>query len=391
MKNKKSIIIGLVLGIIIMALYLYIIPIIHENNCKSRVYDDMKKQEDIIKKSIVGIMPESETDGLKTRGGFGSGVIFNKVDNVYYAITAKHVVDDKNSSYKLFTINTKFSGETIEAGNNISIEVPDENYYESLIDVKLEYMSDSTDLAIISFISDEDLPVLEFEEKEINIGDKIMCIGHPEGHKYYVSFGTITSNIKNIAFSKSNKNEKPTSVIEHNAYLNQGNSGGVAISKNMKIVGINVGGAFTITGKFSNGYMIPNTIVKENISKYNKSKDNSNDLKLSDNWSSDKVKMSMKNISKESAILAIEDKNDIPTSWDTKYSIQRLSEANVWYDMKTNVSMENLMKVMSPNDAGITEIPLDWKDMYGELKKGTYRIVKNKNFITLYSESFNIE
>ena len=391
MKNKKSIIIGLVLGIIIMALYLYIIPIIHENNCKSRVYDDMKKQEDIIKKSIVGIMHESETEDLKTSGSFGSGVIFNKVDNVYYAITAKHVVDDKNSSYKLFTINTKFSGETIEAGNNISIEVPDENYYESLIDVKLEYMSDSTDLAIISFISDEDLPVLEFEEKEINIGDKIMCIGHPEGHKYYVSFGTITSNIKNIAFSKSNKNEKPTSVIEHNAYLNQGNSGGVAISKNMKIVGINVGGAFTITGKFSNGYMIPNTIVKENISKYNKSKDNSNDLKLSDNWSSDKVKMSMKNISKESAILAIEDKNDIPTSWDTKYSIQRLSEANVWYDMKTNVSMENLMKVMSPNDAGITEIPLDWKDMYGELKKGTYRIVKNKNFITLYSESFNIE
>ena len=62
----------------------------------------------------------------------------------------------------------------------------------------------------------------------------------------------------------------------------------------------------------------------------------------------------------------------------------------IWYDMKTNVSMENLMKVMSPNEAGITEIPLDWKDIYGELKKGTYRIVKNKNFMTLYSESFNI-
>ena len=152
MKNKRSIIIGLVLGIIIMALYLFIIKIIHENNCKSRVFTDMKKQEDIIKKSIIGIMPESETEGLKTRGGFGSGVIFAKEDNVYYAITAKHVVDDKNNSYKLFTINTKFSGETINAGDNISIEVPDENYYESLIDVKLEYMSDSTDLAIISFI-----------------------------------------------------------------------------------------------------------------------------------------------------------------------------------------------------------------------------------------------
>ena len=54
-------------------------------------------------------------------------------------------------------------------------------------------------------------------------------------------------------------------------------------------------------------------------------------------------------------------------------------------------SMENLMKVMSPNEEEITEIPLDWKDIYGELKKGTYRIIKNKNFMTLYSEPFNIE
>ena len=84
MKNKKSIIIGLVLGILIMSLYLYIIPIIHEKNCKSRIFTDMKKKEDTIKKSIIGIMPETETEGLKTRGGFGSGVIFNKVNNIYY-------------------------------------------------------------------------------------------------------------------------------------------------------------------------------------------------------------------------------------------------------------------------------------------------------------------
>ena len=68
-----------------------------------------------------------------------------------------------------------------------------------------------------------------------------------------------------------------------------------------------------------------------------------------------------------------------------------LSEANVWYDIKSNASMENLMKVMTPNEKGITEIQLDWKEMYGELRKGTYRIIKNKNFMTLYSEPFNIE
>ncbi|MBR1417091.1 MAG: trypsin-like peptidase domain-containing protein [Bacilli bacterium] len=268
MKNKKIVIIGIVIGIILFAFNTFVLPIIQENNSKSRVYYNMKKDEDIIKKSIIGIMPETEMDGLKSRGGFGSGVIFDKVDNIYYAITAKHVIDDPNSSYKLFTINTEFNFEIISLENNINIEIPKEEYYESLIEAKIEYISDSTDLAIVSFVSDEDLPVLEIEENDFFKGEKIMCIGHPEGHRYYVSFGIITSDIKNITYTKSNNNEKAISVVEHNAYLNQGNSGGVAINENMKIIGINVGGAFTITGRFSKGYMIPNKIVKENINNW---------------------------------------------------------------------------------------------------------------------------
>lgn len=266
MKNKRIIIIGIIIGIIIALVLNFIVPIIHENNCKSRVHEDMKKSEDIIKKSIVGIMPETEIDGLKNRGGFGSGVIFDKVGNVYYAITAKHVIEDTNSSYKLFTINTEFSGEKLNVGNNINFEIPDEKYYESLLDVKIEYMSDSADLAIISFITNEDLPVLEFENNTIKKGDRIMCVGHPEGHKYYVSYGTVTSNIKNMTFPGPNK--KPESVIEHNAYINQGNSGGVAINENNKIMGINIAGKFTITGRFSKGYMIPYNIVIDNINKW---------------------------------------------------------------------------------------------------------------------------
>lgn len=268
MKNKKSIIIGILIGIIIMVLHFFIIPIIHENKCKSRIYPNMQQNEDTIKKSIIGIMPEEEINGLKSRGGFGSGVIFDKKDNIYYAITAKHVVDDNTKSYKLFTINTKFTGEIVDAGNNVTFEIPDDNYYESLIDAKIEYLSDSTDLAIISFISSEDLPLLELEDKEINKDDKIMCIGHPEGNRYYVSYGTITEKIKNITYKETNQKEKTISVTEHNAYLNHGNSGGVAINENMKIVGINVGGNFTITGKFSEGFMIPSNIVKENINKW---------------------------------------------------------------------------------------------------------------------------
>ncbi len=102
-------------------------------------------------------------------------------------------------------------------------------------------------------------------------------------------------------------------------------------------------------------------------------------------WSKDKVTMNVKEVSndKTSAILVIEDKNDIPTFWNTYYSLQRLSEANVWYDLKSNSTIEQLTKIMVPNEKGITEIKLDWNSLYGKLKKGTYRIVKDKDFVTL--------
>jgi len=49
------------------------------------------------------------------------------------------------------------------------------------------------------------------------------------------------------------------------------------------------------------------------------------------------------------------------------------------------------MKVTTPDENGITKIQIDWGKAYGNLKKGTYRIVKNKNSITLYSAPFTIK
>ena len=271
MKNKKNIITGAILGIIIVAIVFFIIPIIHENKCKTRVFEDMQSKADIVEKSVIGIIPENEKDGLKSHNGIGSGVIFDKKDNTYYAVTAAHVIEDKESFYKVFTKNTKFSGQSISAneGGTVIFEIPDEDYFESLLDGKIEYISDTTDLAIISFETEEDLPILEFESNKLEKGNKIMCIGHPEGNRYNKSYGTITSDLKTVTTVTKSTGKKTTDkILEHDAYLNFGNSGGVAISENMKIAGINNGGAFTITGHFSKGFMIPYDIVKENISKW---------------------------------------------------------------------------------------------------------------------------
>ena len=231
----------------------------NESKLKNRVFDDMQTKSDDVTRGIVGIIPESKTNELTSHNGFGSGVIFDKIDSTYYVVTAKHVVSDKNSKYKIFTKDTVFSGQTIETDVGINIEIPNDEYYESLLDGTIEYLSETTDLAILSFEYDGDLTILNFEDKELSKNDKLMVIGHPEGNRYQISYGYIKSNLKTVMNDK---------VIEHDAYIKQGSSGGVALTKNMKIAGINTSGSFTLFGKFKAGYMIPYNIVEENINKW---------------------------------------------------------------------------------------------------------------------------
>ncbi len=381
-KNIFFIVISIIIVLVIFIIINEVIPIIKEKDCKNRIFNEMEDKSNDVIRGIVGIILENNKDDLATYKGIGSGVIFDKKDNIYYVVTARHVVNFENSNLKIFTKDTNFSGQTIKADDNVNFEIPDDNYYNSLLDGKIEYISKNDDIAIISFEYDGDLSVLDFETNKLTINDKIMVIGHPEGNRYQINYGYIKSGLKNIRGDK---------VIEHNAYMNHGNSGGVALTENMKIAGINISGSFTLLRHFKSGYMIPYDIVKENINIFNTNKNFSNEQ--INNWSSEKVKMTVNNISndKMGAKLVIEDKNDIPISWDTSFLIQRLSEANVWYNIKANASIEMLMKIIAPNENGITEIQLDWENVYGELRKGTYRIVKEKNFTTFYSEPFVIE
>ena len=87
-----------------------------------------------------------------------------------------------------------------------------------------------------------------------------MVIGHPEGNRYQITYGYIKSGLKDI------RNDK---VLEHNAYMKHGNSGGVALTENMKIARINIAGSFTLLGHYKVGYMIPYDIVEDNIKTWN--------------------------------------------------------------------------------------------------------------------------
>ncbi|MBO5530503.1 MAG: serine protease [Bacilli bacterium] len=268
MKNKNATFIMLSILVVVVAFVVVkeVIPIVNENDSKNRIFSEFDDKISELEKSIIGIIPKNESGEYTSYTSIGSGVIFEKEANKYYAITALHVVDYENSTFKAFTRNTTFSGEIIQPDNKINFMIPDEKYYSALLDLSVEYKSETTDLAIVSFTSDEELPVLEFETNNLNIGDKIICIGHPEGKRYVTTYGYITSNLKDSSYvTNISKIKIHDKVIEHNAYMNHGNSGGAAINENLKLVGINVGGSFSLLKHYKKGYMIPYDIVQKNI------------------------------------------------------------------------------------------------------------------------------
>ena len=95
------------------------------------------------------------TKGIKNK------IAMNTIKKISKTTINKNVVENKESLYKLFTKDTEFIGQTIKGTESDSVvfEIPDIDYYDSLLDGKVEYVSDTSDLAIISFETNEDLPV----------------------------------------------------------------------------------------------------------------------------------------------------------------------------------------------------------------------------------------
>ena len=268
--NKKTLAITVVL-LLLMIVFLVteiVLPSKHEKECKERVFEDLIEIAEDTKNSVIGIVSENNNESQISHNGLGSAVIFKKDGNKYYALTALHVIE-KESNYKVFTINTKFSGKTIKADENVSFEIPDEEYYKSLLDAKIEYTSEINDLAIISFVDEEELKVIELETDNPKKGSRVIAIGHTESNRYNVTYGYITSALKEVKLTTKGTNmSKTDKVFKHNAYLNYGNSGGALINENGKLVGINIGGTFNKFGYFDEGYMLPLTIIKEELDKW---------------------------------------------------------------------------------------------------------------------------
>lgn len=164
--------------------------------------------------------------------GIGSGVI---VSEDGYILTNAHVVQQEGSELQVIFVDT------------------------STADASLVYYDDSLDLAVIK-VDKTGLPAISFADSdEVEIGDKSIAIGNPTGFNLQ---STLTSGYisgLNRTITMSNGLDM-TGLIQTDASINSGNSGGALLNKKGDLIGINTAKAGNTDGI---GFAIPSNTAKQ--------------------------------------------------------------------------------------------------------------------------------
>lgn len=144
-----------------------------------------------------------------TSEGTGSGIIIS-ADG--YVVTNNHVID--GASAVKVTLNT-------------GVE------YEA----KVIGADERTDLAVLKISPKETLTVAELgDSSQIQVGERAIAIGNPLGMEF---FGSVTQGIISAVNRSITVDNRTMSVIQTDAAINEGNSGGALVNAYGQIIGIN--------------------------------------------------------------------------------------------------------------------------------------------------------
>ncbi len=201
--------------------------------------------------SIVGIKVEYTVtsnflQGLsQTSQAEGSGIIINKDG---YILTNNHIINTSDSSMYY---------EVSEAENVFVYLYNDDTPYEA----RIIGTDEETDLAVIKIEKNDLIPAELGDSNSIKIGEFSMAIGNPLGIGTSVTSGIISAVNRNVT-----SNEGTTyNLIQTDAAINAGNSGGALINAEGKVIGINTL-KLSGTGIEGMGFAIP---INDTIEIYN--------------------------------------------------------------------------------------------------------------------------
>lgn len=195
---------------------------------------DAKSLPDIVDEimpSVVGVSSTFEVEKKYSSWGFGFPTESYKQDVVGtgtgiimsedgYIITNAHVIYDDSEQYK--------AGEAKE----VSVLMSDETEY----DAKIIAYDIETDIAVLKVDETGFTPATFGDSNDLRVGELVIAVGNPLGFEL---FGSVTSGIVSALNREISINEKSMTLIQTDAAINSGNSGGPLLNSCGQVVGIN--------------------------------------------------------------------------------------------------------------------------------------------------------
>lgn len=164
------------------------------------------------------------------RTAAGSGVIISKDG---YIVTNNHVVDGADELTVTLNDNKEYSARIIGADK-------------------------TTDLALIK-IDGKNLPAISIANSDkVKVGEWVLAVGNPLGLNNTVTAGIVSAKARTMGEPGT-----VSSMIQTDAAINQGNSGGALVNTNGELIGINAM-IYSQTGSnIGYGFAIPTTIMNK--------------------------------------------------------------------------------------------------------------------------------
>lgn len=181
-----------------------------------------------------GDFGESQEDAL------GSGVIFKKLEGKAYIITNNHVVENADS-FEVVTVTGEKKQATLVGTDRVS------------------------DIAVLSIDAKGIGNVAEFgDSSKLRLGETVIAIGNPLGLGDTLTSGIVsyTNRIIPVSLNQDGNYDWEQEVIQTDAAINEGNSGGALVDLNGRVIGINTM-KIADTGVEGLGFAIPVNEITE--------------------------------------------------------------------------------------------------------------------------------
>lgn len=175
--------------------------------------------------SIVGISINYTVNtmfgGSSTATASGSGIIISEDG---YILTNNHVINSSSNNNSYYQITE---------ANTLKVTLYND---KTEYDAKVIGSDSQTDLAVIK-IEKTGLTAAELGDSDaVQVGEFAMAVGNPLGLQSSISCGIISAKDREVADSDSRTTYH---VIQTDAAINSGNSGGALVNADGKVIGIN--------------------------------------------------------------------------------------------------------------------------------------------------------